>query len=218
MAEIDLDALRQIKWSLCIATLNREDALLRTLEFAAAQTCPPDQVVIVDVSDNWEEIREKATALLAPHPAITLNYITSDVRSSATQRNRGLELCTSEIVFMIDDDSFMFPDCAAEILRVYATDTDQEVAAVCAGLVGDLPPSPRADADPLPERKESGRRYGKLSYRLLHSKLGLWINRKILLQNKDELFIKYDEPRDAKIPARLAGLDVSLRHFMPAVP
>ncbi len=205
----------QMDWSLCIATLNREDALLRTLEFAMGQTCPPRQIVIVDVSDNWQEIREKAKALLSVAPQIQLDYITSDIRSSATQRNLGLGLCTSDIVFMLDDDSFMFPDCAAEILRVYAADTDHKVAAVCAGLVGELPPINDSTATALPARKQSGRRQSSLAYKLLHTKLGLWINRKILLQNKDELFIKYDEPRHVQIPDHLNALEIIPQNFMP---
>lgn len=203
-------------WSLCIATLNRQDALLRTLEFAAAQTVPPAQIVIVDVSDDWQESRTKAQAVLAAHPDITLDYITSDIRSSATQRNRGLQLCKHDIVFLIDDDSFMYPDCAEEILKVYTADKTHEVACVAAVLRPELPPPPAGQDTPLPGRKKSGKRsrYGLVG-RFLHTTPGHWINTKILLQNKDELFLKYDEPRLKEVPSNIDGMNVVAASFMP---
>jgi len=202
-------------WSLCIATLNRRDALLRTLEFALAQSCPPAQVVIVDVSDDWEDTAAEARALFADHGDIRLDYTTSAVRSSATQRNTGLELCTEEVVFLLDDDSFMYPDCAEVILDLYARDTEGAVAGVAARLDPDVPPTTEVGG-PMPDRKSSGRRSGAgLKARIIKTPLGRWFNRKILLQNKDELFLKYDEPRRYKVPEALRGADVTPIAFMP---
>ena len=53
MAMLKPDHGGGLDWSLCIATLNRQEALLRTLGFATAQTCPPCQIIVVDVSDDW---------------------------------------------------------------------------------------------------------------------------------------------------------------------
>ena len=205
------------QWSLCIATLNRRTALLRTLDFAARQTCPPHQIVVVDVSDDWQETRAMAERLLAPWPDILLDYATTSVRSSATQRNEGIARCCHDIVFLIDDDSFMYPTCAEEVLRVYSADKAAEVAAVAAVLVLDVPSVPETGAgDALLQRKASGRRAGAgLKARIIATKLGRWFNRKILLQNKDELFIKYDEPRACSVPTSLSGLAVAPVSFMP---
>ena len=204
-------------WSLCIATLNRRSALLRTLVFAARQTRPPAQIVVVDVSDDWEESRAEVQRLLAPYPHIALDYVTSPIRSSATQRNTGIALCRHDIVFLLDDDSFLHPTAAEEVLRVYAADAPHEVAAVAAVLVPDLPPAPEGVAGQGPlVRKDSGRRAGTgLKTRVLQTAPGRWINRKVLLQNKDELFIKYDGPRQRPVPKALAGCDVTPVSFMP---
>lgn len=51
--------------------------------------------------------------------------------------------------------------------------------------------------------------------RLLRTKLGRWFNRKVLFQNKDELFLKYDEPRVKQVPAGLGHLNVLPVSFMP---
>ncbi len=46
------------------------------------------------------------------------------------QRNQAMELVRADIVFLIDDDSFMYDDCAAEILAVYEKDEAGAIAAV----------------------------------------------------------------------------------------
>lgn len=212
------DHLSRPSWSLCIATLNRRDALLQTLGYALCQSCPPAQIVVVDVSDDWEETAVMAREVLASAPEIVLEYTTSSIRSSATQRNEGIARCTGEIIFILDDDSFLFSDCAERILDIYAADADRAVAGVAAVLVPDLPPSqsgvPTGD---LPQRKASGRRAGAgLKTAVLQTRIGRWFNRKILLQNKDELFLKYDEPRHRAVPPGLdAVLDVTAIAFMP---
>lgn len=206
-------------WSLCIATLNRRATLLRTLEFAAHQTCPPRQIVVVDVSDDWQDTRAAAERCLAPWPEIALDYRTSEIRSSATQRNEGIARCQHDIVFILDDDSFLYPTSAEEILKVYAADKAGEVAAICAKLVPGLPPEPESaggGGKDLPARKASGRRRGEpWKKRLLRTSAGKWVYRNILLQSKEELFIRYDEPRRRYVPRSLASFKVKPVTFMP---
>lgn len=207
-------------WSLCIATMNRRAALLRTLTHALTQTRPPREVVVIDVSDDWKETAQIARdQIFARYPEIELTYRTSPVRSSATQRNFGLSLCTSEIVFMIDDDSFMFPDCAEEVMRLYEADRANEVACIGISMVLPIPDLPdwagRAEDRSL-ERKASGNRswLAQLARRMRYSKPGRWINRKILMQNVGEIFLLYEGPRDAPVPASLTGMAVTSTTFM----
>jgi GT2 family glycosyltransferase len=203
-------------WSLCIATLDRRAALLRALAFAARQTCPPSQIVVVDGSDDWDKTRAEAIRALEPWPGIALDYVAASLRSSATQRNEGIALCRHDIVFLADDDSFLHPACAEEVLRVYAADRAGDVAAVSAVLVPDLPPEPGEGPAEALERKPSGRRHGAgIKERIVRTAPGRWFNRKVLLQSMDELFIKYDEPRVRAVPAALAGQDVTPVAFMP---
>lgn len=205
-----------MNWSLCIATLNRQAVLLRTLRHATMQSCPPDQIVVVDVSDNWQETAEKAKLLLIEFPDIQLDYMTHAVRSSATQRNIGVEKCRHDIVFMIDDDSFMHPTCAEEVLKIYAADTNHDVAAVGALLVSDVPPVPDEKAESVPlEQKVSGRRRSlRLANHLQKMHLWRWFSRKVLFQSSHELFMKYDEPRVQTVPKSVSHLDVEPSTFM----
>jgi GT2 family glycosyltransferase len=214
-------------WSLCIATLNRREALLATLAHALGQTRPPAEIVVTDASDDWEATRAEAGRLVAAHPGIRLDYAQSTVRSSATQRNDGIARCRTGIVFLLDDDSFLYPTCAEEILRVYAADPDGAVAAVSARLVGEPPPPPGRGAaaggegGAAPARKRSGRSGGlaRLRKRALATAPGRWFYRHVLMQRMDALFLRYDGPRQRPLPAGLAaalqGAEVASVSFMP---
>ena len=117
-------------WSLVIPTYNRRDVLLRVLPLALRQTVPPIQVVIVDSSQDWDVTRQAVQGVAADHPGIRLDYLQATTPSSATQRNQGVEQAIGDIVVMIDDDSFLYPDYVERILAVYAADADGVVAGV----------------------------------------------------------------------------------------
>jgi GT2 family glycosyltransferase len=199
-------------WSLCIATLDRRDALLLTLEFAARQTCPPTQIVVVDASEDWQETATQVRTLLADYPDITLDYTTSEVRSSATQRNEGVARCSEEIVFLLDDDSLLYPDAAEEILRLYAIDTEGAVAGIAAAMVPQPPFDTKTDIKPVPMRKTSGRR--GFAGRLLRTGFGRWLSRTVFMEAMSARFIKYDPPRSRSLPAALSAEEVVVSDFM----
>ena len=127
-----------LTWSLVVATLNREDCLVRSLRANTAQSRPPKQVIVVDSSADWEKVRARVLTELAPRtPGIEWVYLPSDQRSLTRQRNLGFVHCTSDIAFFLDDDSFMYPDCAEEIMGVYEADVNAELGGVCAGLAAE---------------------------------------------------------------------------------
>lgn len=136
-------------WALAIATYRREDVLPRCLRLAARQTRPPAEIVVVDGSPGWERTRERVLDELTPeHPRIRFVYEPARVRSSAAQRNQATRAATADVVFLIDDDSLLYPDCAEEILRVYEADARGEVVGVCAQAV-DRPPPDGPAAGPV---------------------------------------------------------------------
>ena len=49
-------------------------------------------------------------------------YVGAATKSLTCQRNQGLEYATGDIVFLFDDDTLMFPDCAEQILKIYEDD------------------------------------------------------------------------------------------------
>ncbi|MFP5351521.1 MAG: glycosyltransferase family 2 protein [Actinomycetota bacterium] len=100
-----------------IATRNRPDDLLRTVQSLVAQTVLPAELCIVDSSDETptrvqiEELCEEAgIALDFHHPA---------PRGLTVQRNVGIDRTKGDPVFLIDDDVWLAPDCHEEVLAEY---------------------------------------------------------------------------------------------------
>lgn len=178
-----------LTWALCTPTLNRIDVLLLALGCALSQTRPPSEVIIVDAGDNWQADRARVEQALASHPEVRLVYLHSPVRSITHQRNLATQAATADILFCLDDDTLMYPDCAETILRVYEADTAQAIAGVTAN---NDPVSPLAA--PKIERKLSGL-HDKAKRSGTRNRLTRWIWREIFLMDTLRLFVPYDSDR-----------------------
>lgn len=205
-----------INWSLCIATLNRAGILRRTIAHILQQSILPGQIVIIDASDDWQESRDGIAELLRDYPAIRLDYHHSEVRSSSTQRNDGIALCTEEVIFLIDDDFFLYPDCAEQILALFEADPGHDIAGIRLALIETPPPLPTENGPAL-ERKSSGNRgrLAKVKKLALGNPLGRWFHRYILMQSIQEIFLQYDGTRQRPLPAALQKQDVETVSFLP---
>jgi GT2 family glycosyltransferase len=160
---------------LVVPTLNREDVLLRSLEANVGSTRAPAQIIVVDANESWQRARDRVMNNLAPKwPKVEWIYLPSDIRSATHQRNFGLARCTSDVAFLLDDDSFMYHDCAEEIMRIYENDPREEIGGVCAWLADGREGSPAPSA---PHRNE-------LVSRLVRVLERQWW--------QDKLFIPYD--------------------------
>jgi GT2 family glycosyltransferase len=140
-----------LSWSLVVATYNRRQVLRRCLQLAAMQTRPPLEIIVVDSSPDWEVTRDLILKEVAGnHPAIRWEYVQARRRSGTVQRNQGIRLARADIVFLIDDDSLMYPNCAEEVMRLYDADTGGVVAGVMASEEPTPPDEPAPTAGPAP--------------------------------------------------------------------
>jgi glycosyltransferase involved in cell wall biosynthesis len=104
--------------SVTIATLDRPRYLERALETLLAGSVVPEEIVIVDQSED------DATRLVveaAGSPAI--HYFHHSPPSLSASRNRSVELATGEYVAIVDDDDEFDPDWLASVeeeLRRYS--------------------------------------------------------------------------------------------------
>ncbi|WP_237739335.1 glycosyltransferase family 2 protein [Microbacterium yannicii] len=126
-----------MRYDVVIATRNRADSLARCIDCIESQTVLPERVIIVDASDEAEQVA--AIALLDRTAAVEWIWIDSAVRSLPHQRNLGLARVVSEVVLMPDDDSLLFPEAAAELLAAYALDEDDRLGGVSATGVATSP-------------------------------------------------------------------------------
>ena len=185
---------RRLSWALVIPTYNREEVLLRCLRLATKQTRPPTEIVVIDASTDWSKCKERVERELVPlHGDITWKYRQARARSSAIQRNQGIAEATTDVVFLIDDDSLMYPDCAEKIMEVYEVDVDEAIIGVGATHV---PAAPDSD-DGADSEFGTTKSYG----------LAAKFVRKVL--RADDIFVPYDrEWRHRPIPDPVQRLPI----------
>ncbi len=208
MARDQPPAVGPTTWALGIATYNRRDVLLQCLKLAANQTRPPMEIVVVDASKDWDTTRDQVMDELAPqHPAIKWVYEQARRPSAAVQRNQASELASADVVFLFDDDSFMYPTVAEEILKLYDADVNREVAGVAAALAS-KPPSEAADQKAV-EEIEAARVAPTVKE---YSPITRLVRR---LLDADNLFVPYDEGFPGHfVPESLQHLRAGKRHLM----
>lgn len=104
---------------------NRRDMLLDAVALAKAQTVPAAIVVVDDASTDGT-----AEALAAAHPDVPCHRSPTS-RGPCHQRNRGVALAATEIVFLLDDDSMLVdPRTVEQSLADLAEAPDAAVLAI----------------------------------------------------------------------------------------
>jgi GT2 family glycosyltransferase len=193
------------EWALVLSTYRRRDVLMLCLQAALGQTRPPAEVIVVDASADWDVTRDAVMGEIAPARAnVRWQYVQAERRSLPSQRNQGIALSTAPILFMIDDDSLMYPDCAEQILRIYAADADRQIAGVGAAEAT-VPPG----MEPVAERPQSAADIaGRSSLERLRTRLR-W-NVAALFDRGPESFLPYQGRWDDRpLQGDLAHLDCS---------
>jgi len=193
-----------LSWALVIATYQREKILPQCLELAVGQTCPPSEVIVVDASDNWEDTRNQVMTQIASKTShIRWQYVSANQRGLPLQRNQGIGLATADILFLIDDDSLMYPDCAEQIMKIYEADSAGVVKGIQAALVDTMPSDVVVDDAVKPVGWQRGRSLPGIT------KLQAWVWKHIFLMNSEVTCIPYygDFPK-YEVPRSLQELGV----------
>jgi GT2 family glycosyltransferase len=103
--------------ALIIATRNRPNELLVSVESIVAQTVLPGEFCIVDSSDETP-VRAKIEEL-CEGVGLPLKYLHPAPRGLTIQRNYGVDNTTGDPVFFVDDDVYLAPDCLEECLKEF---------------------------------------------------------------------------------------------------
>ena len=103
------------KISLVVATKDRPDDLRRLLDSLSAQTRRPDQVVVVDAS------QEPVESVPSDFPELNTTYLQHWPPSAAAQRNAGIMACTPEstLIGFVDDDAAFEPGSVDKMLTFW---------------------------------------------------------------------------------------------------
>lgn len=105
-----------------VATYNRPGHVRTCLEHLAAQTRPPDSVVVVDASPD-----RRTKEVVAEFPGVRYRRNERGRGATATSRAIGVAAVDADVVAFVDDDAYAEPEWLAAILVPYA---DPQVAAV----------------------------------------------------------------------------------------
>jgi GT2 family glycosyltransferase len=195
----------RLSWALVISTYKRREILLRCLRNALLQSNPPSEVVIVDASPDWQQNREEALLLLAARPEIAVQYVEARRPSLPVQRNQGIDLAIADVLFLIDDDSMMYPDCAAEAMKIYEADVDMRVSGVMCCPAREPPDAAEATAS----LGASGHAIAQPTQTLLRRLV------KSLLNTEGTYFLPYESAsRQRELPASLRDLRVGIIQIM----
>ena len=123
--------------SVVIPTRNRYERLVRTLQGLAAQEAAPEQVIVVDASDDFastEGLRRKFRDNFGDFIVIRANQV-----GAASQRNEGVAEASGSLIGFCDDDIDFEANCLASLRRFLAD--HKEFAGVGATVVNQAPRS-----------------------------------------------------------------------------
>ena len=117
------------QYSTVIVTRNRPEALALSLPLMLEQSRLPQEILVVDSSDDPQP-NKGLVERLAAQTDVPLRHMTSPM-GMTVQRNIGLTLVKSEVVFFPDDDSLVLPGTLEAMMRIYDLDTQGIVGGVC---------------------------------------------------------------------------------------
>ncbi|MCY2687871.1 glycosyltransferase family 2 protein [Salinimicrobium sp. TH3] len=107
-----------MKFSLIVCTYNRPLPLLKLLNSVAEQSYYPDQILIIDGSEEMatQELIEKSN-----FQRLEYFKVSEDDRGLTRQRNLGIEKLdvSSNIICFLDDDIILSPDYFKELMGTY---------------------------------------------------------------------------------------------------
>lgn len=120
--------------SLIICTRNRREILIQNLSLFADQFCDGDEIIIVDSSDEPQNIGCENFRFIK---SIIRYYHTSP--GLPLQRNYGIDKAKKSLVMFLDDDIYLFPDVLKQIRVFFEKHID--IAAVTGALSEKVLPS-----------------------------------------------------------------------------
>ena len=111
--------------SLVIATYNRAEQLMVTLESVATQRHPAQrwECIVVD-NNSKDDTRERVEAFATQHPELNIRYCFEQNQGLSYARNRGIEEAKGEIIAFVDDDERIVEEFVSAYVELFASHPD----------------------------------------------------------------------------------------------
>lgn len=127
-----------IRLSLIIATYNRAEQLMVTLDSVARQTLSADrwECIVVD-NNSKDDTRQRVEAFAAEHSQLNMVYHLEPNQGLSYARNAGIAKAQGDIIAFVDDDERIVP----EFVEAYVELFDSKADAMSAGgkIVAEYP-------------------------------------------------------------------------------
>jgi glycosyltransferase involved in cell wall biosynthesis len=169
---------KRLSVSVIIPTFNRAAFIATAINSALKQTCPPDEIIVVD--DGSTDDTPRVLSQFGP-PVTVIRQ--QNARASAA-RNTGLRAATGDAVIFLDSDDAMMPTCIERCTQVLQD--NPEVGVVYGDVyLCDADGNPLAKySEALPGKRPSGMVLGELARRNFLTVTSL-VRRSVL---QDDLF------------------------------
>ena len=127
-----------IRLSLVIATYNRAEQLMITLDSVAAQQCSCGEWECVVVDNNsQDDTRERVERFTAEHPELNLRYIFEQKQGLSHARNAGIAASVGDIIAFIDDDERIVEEFVEAYIKLF--DSHPDAMAAGGKIIADYP-------------------------------------------------------------------------------
>jgi glycosyltransferase involved in cell wall biosynthesis len=108
--------------SALVPTRHRSGPLQRTLESLAQQTVQPLEMIVIDGSEDDRTAAVCQTAI--PGLLTQIKYYRATEIGAATQRNQAIAYATQSVIWLMDDDILLEPDCLDRLWQALQSDPD----------------------------------------------------------------------------------------------
>ena len=114
-----------IRLSLTIATYNRAEQLIVTLNSVAAQSATSAlwECIVVD-NNSKDDTHKRIAAFQAEHPHLNIRYCFEAEQGLSSARNAGIRLAEGDIIAFIDDDERIVEDFITAYIELFDTHAD----------------------------------------------------------------------------------------------
>ena len=120
--------------SVIIPTKDRHHQIIACLDAIHAQTCLPNEIIVVDSSANDKVKNEMAKS---DYPKTNVIYIHSSP-GLTLQRNIGVKAASGDLIAFLDDDIVLDPDYFEHLLPAFANDKENRVGGVTGRITNEL--------------------------------------------------------------------------------
>jgi glycosyltransferase involved in cell wall biosynthesis len=118
-----------IEISLIVATYNRAEQLLTTLNSVAMQKCAPQrwECIIVD-NNSADDTRARVERFISDHPTLNFRYHFEPQQGLSHARNAGINIAQGDIIAFVDDDERIADGFFNAYLELFAEKGDAMAA------------------------------------------------------------------------------------------